>query len=282
MKPTTQAVCLLLGSALALAALGAGRKVEVTPAPTGVTTMGASGAEGTATGNTLVVISQKVAMAPTGVTTMLPEIAPAAPADAGRQLREAQEAIGDLEADFALTVSGAGPGGKDLVARGRVWLAPGRRYKVEYQEPDVQQLVSNGAKRWLYLEKINQVQLQSLPPAGSASELFLELGGGLTALLSSCEVRALPTDASRPQEQGFALIPKPNAGLGFARASLWMSGKPLVPARIAVAAERNVAAEFRNVKVHTQEDLLRDSESGLPAGWFEFQPPAGAEVIELF
>lgn len=260
MKTATLTWCLLLGSALALTALGAGRKPEptptVVPSPTAVTA---------------IVTTQTAVMASQGAS-----------ASAARELREAQEAIGDLEADFALTVSGAGPGGKDMIARGKAWLASGRRYKVEYQEPDVQKLVSNGSRRWLYLEKINQAQLQSLPPVGNASELFLELGGGLAAILSRCEVRSLPSPAGRPQERGFELIPKPNAGLGFTRASLWMTGTPLAPLRIAVSAEREVRAEFRNVKIHTQEDLLRDPESGLPAGWFEFKPPAGAEVIELF
>jgi outer membrane lipoprotein-sorting protein len=270
MNKTKFAAYLLLGSTLALAALGAGRRPEPTPLPTPLPTPAIVSA---ALGTTVVVTTQTVTMNLSAL---------AAGTTAAQQLREAQDAIGDLEADFALTVSGAGPGGKDLVARGKAWLAPGRRYKVEYQEPDVQQLISNGTRRWLYLEKINQVQVQSLPPAGNASELFLELGGGLAALLSRCDVRALPATADRPQERGFELTPRANAGLGFKRASLWMAGKPLVPVRIAVAAERNVAAEFRNVKIHTQEDLLRDPESGLPATWFEFTPPAGAEVIELF
>ncbi|MEW6516693.1 MAG: outer-membrane lipoprotein carrier protein LolA [candidate division FCPU426 bacterium] len=266
MRRTTNAWC-LLACALAVAALGAGRKPAPTPvpAPAGMSSPGAGGAEG----NTSVVVNQTVAMKPNDK-------------GAARELREAQEAIGDLEADFAMTVSGAGPGGKDLVARGKAWMAAGRRYKVEYQEPDVQQLVSNGSRRWLYLEKINQVQVGSLPAAGDAGELFLELGGGLASLLSRCEVRALAPDAKRPRERGFEIIPKPDSGLAFKQARLWLDGSQLAPSRIAVSAEREVAVEFRNVKIHTQEDLLRDPESGLPADWFEFKPPAGAEVIDLF
>ncbi len=197
-----------------------------------------------------------------------------------RKLVEAQQAIGDLQADFSLTIAGAAAGHQDLQAGGKLWLAPGRRYRVEYTRPETQLLVSNGSQRWLYLKKINQVQKQALPPEGSPSEFFLELGGGLATWLDRCQVSAIRVPGQSQDEHVFELVPRPGQDLSFTRARLWLSGKQLLPRRVVVEAARRVTAEFSRVRVHTRRQLKRDPAAGLPASLFAFTPPPDAEVIE--
>jgi|GEM_PF-5431108 len=223
-----------------------------------------------------------------------PKTAPvkaAKPLPAGKQtpaeeLSAAQKAIGDLTADFTLTISGAGQGGQDVNAQGKVWLASGRRYRVQYFQPERQLLVSDGTKRWLYLEKINQVQIQALPASGDANEFFLELGGGLPALVERCLVTRLAApkkDSHGKAEPGpaYALVPKPGSGLNFQQARIWLSAEDQLPRRVVVEAGHRVEARFKNVAVHSQKDLLQDPDAGLPATLFTFAPPKDAEVIEM-
>ncbi len=253
---------LVLLSALAVLIAGTGGGKKPAPPPTPVATV----AEPAPT----VPAVQKAKATPTPAGT------------AAERLRGAQEKIGDLTADFALTISGAARGGQDLIAQGKIWLASGRRYAVEYQEPEPQSLVSDGTRRWLHLKKINQVQIQSLPPAGSPNDLFLELGGGLITLLSSCQVTSIPALPDKPETVGFELTPRAGTNLAFKKARLWLGGKEQYPVRVVVEAARQVRADFRNVSVHTMQELIQDPEQGLPASVFTFTPPPDAEVIEMF
>jgi outer membrane lipoprotein-sorting protein len=200
----------------------------------------------------------------------------------GQALMEAQQGIGDLTANFALIIAGAGKNGDDFTAQGKMWLTTGRQYAVQYEQPERQRLVSNGAKRWLYLEKINQVQIQSLPPAGNPNDFFLELGGGLPALIKQCDVTLFAVEKSMPGVSGYTLIPRPGVPLSFSQAQLWVKGKYLVPVRVVVQAARQVRVEFSDVKIHTLEELVRDPGKGVPTSTFRFEPPKDAEVIEMF
>ncbi|MBN1594754.1 outer membrane lipoprotein carrier protein LolA [candidate division FCPU426 bacterium] len=199
-----------------------------------------------------------------------------------QELMEAQEAIGDLTADFTLLVPGAGKDGSDITAQGKMWVTTGRRYAVQYEQPERQRLVSDGNRRWLYLERINQVQIQSLPPAGNPNDFFLELGGGMTTIIKKCTVSKFDTQKDKVATIGFELVPKAGSQLEFKRARLWLTGKDLLPVRVVVDASRQVRVEFSQVKIHTLQELVRDPEKGLPASTFTFEPPAQAEVIELF
>lgn len=196
---------------------------------------------------------------------------------AAQELATAQKCIADITGEFALTVRGAGRDGGDMKARGRVWLASGRRYRVEYTEPEAQLLVSNGKQRWLYMKKINQVQIQELPPAGNPSELFLELGGGLPVLISRCLVRRLPDEAGA---RVYELTPRAGEDLQFQRARLHLTGDKLLPKRVDVDAARQVSVEFTDVSAHTRAEVEARPQTGLPASLFTFTPPEGAEVIE--
>lgn len=260
MKPHMNLI-LLSALAVLVAGTGAGRKPTPIPTPAAA-------------------VSEPAAV-PTP-QTLKTKVAPAKKGSAADRLRTAQETIGDLEADFVLTISGAARGGQDMIAQGKVWLASGRRYAVEYQEPEQQRLVSNGIRRWLHLIKINQVQIQSLPPAGSPNDFFLELGGGLATLLSSCSVKDIPALPKKPQTVGFELTPRAGTDLTFQKARLWLSGKDRHPVRVVVEAARQVRADFSNVSVHTVVELLKEPEKGLPASLFIFTPPPDAEVIEMF
>jgi len=245
---------------------------------------------------TIFILGSGTARKPTGVRTpVLSRVTPTVQAEekgllvataennpVARELVAAQETIGDLTADFTLIISGAGKDGSDFTAQGKMWLTTGRRYAIQYEQPERQRLISDGTKRWLYLEKINQVQIQSLPPAGNPNDFFLELGGGLPALIKQCEVKRFAVKKNLSGITGFELTPRAGTSLGFKRARLWLQGKHLLPVRVVVEAARQVRVEFRNVKIHTLQELLHDPEQGLPASIFTFSPPQDAEVIQMF
>ncbi len=201
---------------------------------------------------------------------------------AGKELMEAQQGIGDLTAKFALIITGAGKNGEDFTAQGKMWLTTGRQYAVQYEQPERQRLVSDGNKRWLYLEKINQVQIQSLPPAGNANDFFLELGGGLPALVKQCEVKRFAVEKNMPGVSGYILVPNIGTQLEFTQVKLWVQGKNLLPVRVVVQAVRQVRVEFSEVEIHTLEELVREPEKGVPTSTFRFEPPKDAEVIQMF
>ncbi len=196
------------------------------------------------------------------------------PSQAAEEINAAQRAIKDLSADFSFKIIGAARQGQDFAAQGKVWMASGRRYRVQYEQPERQLLVSDGTKRWLYLEKINQVQIQALPLAPDPNDIFLELGGGLPKLILQCRVKRLATDA--PEKKGirqYELIPREGEDLGFTRVLLWLEGKNLLPRRVEIEAARYVQVEFKNVKINHKPT---------PVSLFNFTPPAKAEVIEMF
>jgi outer membrane lipoprotein-sorting protein len=196
-------------------------------------------------------------------------------------LAEAQRQIGDLTADFSLTVQGQGTGPKSGAwkARGKISLATGRRYRVEYSSPEVQWLVSDGKQRCLYLKKINQVQKQALPPAGNPSEFFLELGGGLAELLKRCQITRMVKQAVGSGRWEYDCVPNPGETLEFQRARIWVDGPLKLPVRVEIEAAKSVTVELKRVKVHTRAEL-QAGKAGLPESLFQFTPPAGAEVIE--
>jgi outer membrane lipoprotein-sorting protein len=196
---------------------------------------------------------------------------------AGRALAASQRQLADLTAEFSLEIAGAGQDGRDLEAHGHVWLGSGRRYRVEYDRPEVQVLVSDGKQRWLYLKQINQVQRQPLPPAGSSNELFLELGGGLPAVLAQCWVERLADEGA---SQVYDLMPQAGSGLDFSSARLWVSGPLRLPRRIMIEGARRVNVEFIAPKAHTRAELARRPGAGVPAERFRFTPPPNAEVVE--
>lgn len=256
MKP--KAVLLLILISVGLLGSGAARKPAMIPVPTKV-----------------------IVPTPAAEHSVKPETSVKLSA-AARELSEAQEAIGDLTADFTLIIAGAAKDGGDFTAQGKMWLTTGRRYAVQYEEPERQRLISNGKKRWLCLEKINQVQIQSLPPAGNPTDFFLELGGGLPALIKQCQVKRFKVNNGRSDTFGFELVPLAGTNPGFQKVQLWLQGKQLLPLRVVVAAARQVRVEFRKVSIHTVQELLRDPEKGVPASRFTFEPPADAEVIQMF
>jgi outer membrane lipoprotein-sorting protein len=196
-----------------------------------------------------------------------------------RALEQAQARIGDLSADFTLTVRGGAAQGRALNARGKIFLSAGRRYRVEYTTPEVQWLISDGKVRWLYLKKINQVQKQALPPAGNPSEFFLELGGGLADLLKRSRVTRVLKDAGAPGRWEYDSVPLSAEGFGYRRARIWVEGEALLPVRVEIDAEKPVSVALSHVIVHTRAALNR-GEPGLPARLFEFTPPADADVVE--
>ncbi len=200
----------------------------------------------------------------------------AAYADDIQSLAEAQQKIGDLTADFDLTIHGGGAKGGAWKAKGKIVLATGRRYRVDYVSPEVQNLVSDGKQRWLYLQKINQVQKQNLPAAGNPREFFLELGGGLADLLQRCQVTQV---IKKGETWEYDCRPRAGEALDFQRARIRVEGPMKLPSRVEIDAAKPVVVVLKHVRIHTRE-ALQKGQKGVSDAIFKFTPPADAEVIE--
>ncbi len=211
---------------------------------------------------------------PTFTATVTPAaVVPVELSAAARALTRAQSRLLFIQADFKMTVDDAKTAKPFLNASGEVWLANERRYRVQYQTPQRQLLVSNGHQRWLYLQAINQVQLQALPPQGNPTEFFLELGGGLARLVKHARV-------TRRQEgnlEVYTLIPESGQDSLYKKAVLWTKGKNSLPVKLMVLAERRVQVSFELKQVKLAGENLTASEKAL----FQFQIPKDAEVIEM-
>lgn len=194
-------------------------------------------------------------------------------------LARAQAAIGDLAAEFTLTVKGGSPQERTLKAKGKIFLAAGRRYRVEYVSPEAQLLVSDGKQRWLYLKKINQVQKQTLPPAGNPQEFFLELGGGLAQWLKHAQITRVLKVGATPERWEYDCAPLSGETQTYQRARIWVRGENRLPETVEIDAEKSVRVTLSRVTIHRRDDLQAGG-AGLPAKLFEFTPPADAEVVE--
>lgn len=193
---------------------------------------------------------------------------------AEQSLARAQDNINFYHARFEIKVVDHQQKQTILDAAGQVWLANDRRYRVHYDRPEQQVLVSNGKKRWLFLPKINQVQVQAMPPEGNPTEFFLELGGGLSRLLQSCRATV------RQEDERFIYTLRPLSGqqLGFNQAIIWTKGKDKLPVKLVVEAERQITVLFTPIQVKLGKQQMTKTEEEK----FHFIAPKDAEMIEMF
>lgn len=238
---------------------------------TGLITAGAKRPEPVPTpGPAVKAIPLKPAAAAKPVDMVKKKEEPVAPQ--AKALARAQERINFFTATFKLVVKEKDSNKVQLDADGKLWLAGNRRYRVDYEQPQKQTLVSNGKKRWLYLKAINQVQVQSMPPEGNPAEFFLELGGGLSRLLKHCDVKV---EAKKDYEL-YTLTPRDGKS-GFDQARIWTNGKDKLPYRLEVDAEKIVTVKFSSIQTKLDEQKMNEQESAR----FEFIFPKDAEVIEM-
>jgi outer membrane lipoprotein carrier protein len=185
-------------------------------------------------------------------------------------LEQAQRRVSDLKAPFRQTAHNKTVN-QTVEARGTLYLKKPGRLRWEYQTPTPQEVVSDGAKLWIYTPELKQVNVTAAPqalagPAGS----FLQ---GLGQVREHFQARFLnpaqPTDAD-----GLVVLdltPKQPQPL---LARLIVSVDP----RTWLVRQAVVHDELGNtVAVRFGETVVN---SGIPDALFVFVPPPGVAVVQ--
>jgi len=185
-------------------------------------------------------------------------------------LEQAQRRVTDLKAPFRQSAHNKAMN-QTIDARGTLYLKKPGRLRWEYQTPTPQEIVSDGAKLWIYTPELKQVNVSAAPaalagPAGS----FLQ---GLGQVREHFEVRFLnpaqPTDA-----EGLVVMDlapkKPQPLMTRLIASVdpktWLVRQAVVYDELG----NTVTVRFGDTVVN----------SGLSDGLFVFVPPPGVAVVE--
>lgn len=207
------------------------------------------------------------------VLSSLAGAAAAAPGldDVIRGLEVAYGRMTDLKAEFTQTSFNRSLN-STIPAQGAVFLKRGGKLRWEYSEPTKQEIVSDGAKLWVYTPALNQVNVGEAPealsgPAGS----FL---AGLGRLREHFGVRFLnpaqPTDADgnvvldlSPKQ----LVPTMTRLILSLDPRTWEVRKAVVYDQF----ENTVTMRFTKMAVNT----------GLPDQLFTFVPPRGVATVPM-
>ena len=201
-----------------------------------------------------------------------PSAALAAPSleEAVTALEQAQRRVTDLKAPFRQT-SHNKTVNQTVEARGTLYLKKPGRLRWEYQTPTPQEVVSDGAKLWIYTPELKQVNVTAAPqalagPAGS----FLQ---GLGQVREHFQARFLnpaqPTDA-----EGLVVLdltPKRPQPL-LARLIVSVDPKTWLVRQAVVHDELG-----NTVTVRFGETVVN---SGVPDALFVFVPPPGVAVVQ--
>jgi outer membrane lipoprotein carrier protein len=177
-------------------------------------------------------------------------------------------------ADFTQVVTSPGKdGGPPRVKKssGTFEFARPNRFRFNYQEPFVQQIVADGNTLWLYDEDLNQV---------TARKQASVMAGTPAALVSAApDLKALQDE--------FELEDAPDQdGMQWAQARPKKADGQLQRVRIGFRAEGGDAARLEVLDIldsFGQHSVMTFSHFQTPvqaaAGTFVFKPPAGVDVI---
>jgi outer membrane lipoprotein carrier protein len=184
-------------------------------------------------------------------------------------LEQAQRRVTDLKAPFR-QASYNKTLNQTVEARGTLYLKKPGRLRWEYQTPTPQEIVSDGAKLWIYTPELKQVNVTAAPqalagPAGS----FLQ---GLGQVREHFQARFLnPAQPTDPEGLiVLDLTPKRPQPL-LARLIVSVDPKSWLVRQAVVHDElgNTVTVRFGDTVVN----------SGLPDALFVFVPPPGAAVV---
>ena len=173
-------------------------------------------------------------------------------------------------ADFSQTVTSPpkdGQTARTKTSSGSFEFQRPGRFKFVYKKPFEQTIVADGQTLWLYDVDLNQVTQRSQSQA---------LGTTPAALLASApDLSALKAD--------FTLESAPEQdGLQWVLASPKTKDGQLKSVRVGFAGEQLAALDI--LDSFGQRSLIRFSgmqtNPSLPAGTFQFKPPAGADVVK--
>lgn len=185
--------------------------------------------------------------------------------DAVAKLQQRYEGTKTMEADFRQTVESptlAAP----LRTSGKVAFEKPNRMRWDYDPPDTQTIVGDGAHLWLYQPDMNQVIKAPLGEAFQASTPLTFLSG-LGRLERDFDVSL---EQETPEAWVLKLVPKRDAALGTLGLTVRRADASIAEARITDAAGTTTRIAFRNERRNARLDAAR----------FTFTPPAGVDVVK--
>jgi outer membrane lipoprotein carrier protein len=210
---------------------------------------------------------------------LLKKIAPAiliaaaasvASADGLKSLESFMKGTQTGKADFTQTVTSPpkdGQAPRTKTSSGSFEFQRPNRFKFAYRKPFEQTIVADGQTLWLYDVDLNQVTQRSQSQA---------LGTTPAALLASApDLSALKAE--------FALENAPDQdGLQWVQATPKTKDGQLKSVRVGFAGEQLAALDI--LDSFGQRSVIRftgmQANPALPAGSFQFKPPAGADVVK--
>ncbi|HXJ32512.1 MAG TPA: outer membrane lipoprotein chaperone LolA [Candidatus Eisenbacteria bacterium] len=170
-----------------------------------------------------------------------------------------------MEADFQQTVESptlAAP----LKTSGKVAFEKPNRMRWDYDPPDKQTIVGDGATLWLYQPDMNQVIKTPLGEAFQAATPLTFLSG-----LGRLERDFTVTLESETKDAWvLKLVPKKDAALGTLRLTVRKDDASIAEARITDSVGTTTRIAFSNEKRNGTIEAAR----------FTFTPPAGVDVVK--
>jgi len=170
-----------------------------------------------------------------------------------------------MEADFQQTVESptlAAP----LKTSGKVAFEKPNRMRWDYDPPDKQTIVGDGATLWLYQPDMNQVIKMPLGEAFQAATPLTFLSG-LGRLERDFEVTL---ESETKDTWILKLVPKKDAALGTLRLTVRKDDASIAEARITDSVGTTTRIAFSNEKRNGTIEPAR----------FTFTPPAGVDVVK--
>jgi len=196
------------------------------------------------------------------ILVVLCAFAATAAADGPDRLKAFLDEVQTLRADFQQNVFDEDDRELDS-ARGKVYIARPGRFRWDYTEPYVQEIVGDGDKVWVYDSELEQVTVR---PLGDA------LGDTPVMLLSSDE----------PVEQSFAVHPADGPG-GYAWVLLVPLGEQVSFTQIRLGFDADTLRIMELTDAFGQLTRLRfehlERNPDLEPALFRFTPPEGADVF---
>ncbi|MBC7185482.1 MAG: outer membrane lipoprotein carrier protein LolA [Calditrichaeota bacterium] len=181
-----------------------------------------------------------------------------------RKVRATFESLKTMRARFTQTFEWQLVGESQKTA-GTLAAAKGDRYRIETED---QLIVTDGKTVWNFSKANKQVIVDELGKTADAPlmrDLMLRYAEGYTAVLKGQEAIG--------GSDCFVVELRPKGEEFITAVTLWVDGKLWVPLRV-----RQVDVND-NVNVYELQDV--ELNVTLPPGLFTFEPPAGAEVIDM-
>ncbi|MCB2189125.1 MAG: outer membrane lipoprotein carrier protein LolA [Deltaproteobacteria bacterium] len=212
------------------------------------------------------------------VLLLMPALAGAAEPPAGQELahriQERYRQVNSLTSDYQRTsvfVAAAGQGESKVVAQGRIYWARPLKLRLEQSEPRQELVVADGKNVWWVKERSKRADVYPIAEFTSGFKALLDVLGGLANLDDSFRVKAPEPGDTRQGLLTLVLEPlTTRADLG--KLVIWVRPDDLTLMGFAMISLVG--------DVNTYQFADPALNQAIPAGTFEFNPPAGFRVMD--